>query len=1721
MNTRSSTPTAEQDLLEYLLNQARWSEEQLAEAQASWRADRLALLGSMQGKLVRLNPKGQLQFENFPADEAEILATVPLFKDPPGIRVGQRAIAWLNPDNGRHMDHFNLPVQTEPGLLISRDLTCIWDSAMESAPHLAASLRWSDMAFVDQRTQHADFLAAPAHDLLFVSLREAGEVRAYSLRDYAELASWEVRLPGNAKAINLALDKTQDALYMTDNVSGQIWIVNLSDLSHKVYKSGMGILGNLAPAATPGHLFLTVLKPSFSMIYFETQSMQATYSVEIKGASWLEQAEYALPQDPIHVFDEGGLIILMTALVQNGPPTACINVIDGAEIRTIRRYSLPDGLKPVALARPLDNPYHAWRKLDFKTWLEQQQLLKAGEVEVWLQAKAEAEAAEARARAAAEAEAEATAAAESSGPFRKLPEAKKREAFHIYQPPKVDPKLWEQVDQAAAEIDMPAGSEDAIVDLINWAFYRLTLTNLLIHADEAKRMRKLAHEIKQQLRTKKVVLAKLDDVLGQYAFETPIDRQTVLELLHQSRMEGRFFRLEELCPMCQTPLEGNSCPACAFALSLPEEQAIDPQHYSAEPVTSLFPGQMLLADPERNLLLTLNIWGQPLQEFKGESAEIKQISGAVALPNRNYLIADAADNRLGEYSPAGDCLWKARLALKKPVMCTFIQVEDELHYLVVDQGNQRILTLDASGRHHRRYPTLRTAPEDKLQQPVDVQVTPSKSWLISDPGLGCVLETGERGEILQRFGPEQGVNQPIAARRRWDGRTEILDGASHTWLLFAADAAAGDLPEARYTYWPPDMTDAAQWIDKPPPQRASRLHNGEWILSGPDYYLHLAPEFGIIRRLSLLPDPQTQQELLRVSFRSRSGKEVRQRQLAEYAETLQKMALLKEAPEDRLAALAKHVQAVRFSPGQWLLRPGEMGSALFWLIEGELEIIAPEDEHPVIFKVQPGELCGQQAVINAEMDYKPGIRALSESRALMLERGEFKKAVVSFPRLFQIVREVHQTQLRRFKNFQERKTEDLQDLLRNRMAESRIREFAIFADASPAFIEAISERLHARAYLPDQEVFGRMESGGSLFFVVEGLLGLLRKGETRPSITLEAGQILGEMALLLDQPRSATALTLDYCKFFELELNDAQALWSQYPWFKTRLEALAHERQQANDKALQDFMKAAGIDRSDLPQVFVQPEGLRESGQIYYTHSPEEDVLFGFNSLGEVLWHWGRESERSLDQPVQLHDLGDSLLVLDNGNERILEIDKASREIRRRWRGQLSQPLSACLTPEGFLLVADTGQQRLVVIDESGRELWDYAAPDRAIQDPRFVTVTPENTILFADAGLHMISEISREGKVLWSYGRAGFAGEEPEKLNQPAFALRREDGSTLIADSGNHRLIWSEPEQEPRIIQLNDLTPAFEPGQCQVDTTTGEILVYEHSGPRVIKLSWRGELIWQADYDFSISSIPASSAPEAVKDPHWVLDLEALAAEAPVPETADTDSSAAPPTEAPEDAESLLNAWEQHSGAAEADPTAQESLLLPEIDAQLDEALQAAAAEDAAKANAPPPPPSFDFLDEDLAAGEVQPDTQILPPVSPQDAWGDLAFLDESLAGEEALPDTQILPAIKPETAWEGLGFLSEKAEAPEQPPEQTAASPEANTNTEADAELFDFLDSPPEKPRSGGTQPLPPLESVLPEDDPLAFLEQPAERPRKGGTEPLPELDNLLDTDTIPQEN
>ncbi|MEZ0372008.1 MAG: cyclic nucleotide-binding domain-containing protein, partial [Candidatus Sericytochromatia bacterium] len=481
---------------------------------------------------------------------------------------------------------------------------------------------------------------------------------------------------------------------------------------------------------------------------------------------------------------------------------------------------------------------------------------------------------------------------------------------------------------------------------------------------------------------------------------------------------------------------------------------------------------------------------------------------------------------------------------------------------------------------------------------------------------------------------------------------------------------------------------------------------------------------------------------------------------------------------------------------------------------------------------------------------------------------------VGFPRLFHLIRHLDLDHQRLFKQFRERKTELAQDQLRIRINETQIQKFTFFEGAEPAFFEAFAESVHAIAYLPDQELCQRGESGDMVYLILEGNVGIQRRGESGPALNLGEGEFFGEMAVLLEQPRSATVRTLDYCKFFVIEEPALRALGVRFPWFWERLTALATERQRANDAEWHRLEAQAGLDRPDLPTLEL-PAGIRSDDELLFLPSLHHDAIIGLTQQGEVLWFWGREATRQLFHPSRIQRLEKTLLVADTGNDRILEIDIASRKTLRKWAGPLKHPRSAALTPEGLLLVADEGNQRLVVIDESGREVWQYGLPEEIMQ-PVHVEITPAGTLLFTDAGMHRVYELSLDGRVLWTHGKWRSPGSSPEQLREPSWAHRLKDGSTLIADAGNQRLVWLEPKKPPHLTPLSQLGDEFMPRHCQ-RLADGDWLVLDPAHDRAVRLNKRGELIWEVALRFPerVQIQPAAVADSrATADSPWVLDM-------------------------------------------------------------------------------------------------------------------------------------------------------------------------------------------------------------------------------------------------------
>lgn len=138
------------------------------------------------------------------------------------------------------------------------------------------------------------------------------------------------------------------------------------------------------------------------------------------------------------------------------------------------------------------------------------------------------------------------------------------------------------------------------------------------------------------------------------------------------------------------------------------------------------------------------------------------------------------------------------------------------------------------------------------------------------------------------------------------------------------------------------------------------------------------------------------------------------------------------------------------------------------------------------------------------------------------------------------------------------------------------------------------------------------------------------------------------------------------------------------------------------------------------------------------------------------------------------------------------------------------QPWQAFMLNHQRLLVVDKAAGRLVECSLFGEVLWEWdrsLSPDHMLREP--VKAVPfehegQQAILLVDQGHHRVMAINRSQEILWQFGTRALPGKE-HALNHPSDAQLTPDGTLLIADTGNARVIeiklstgvifWESPE--------------------------------------------------------------------------------------------------------------------------------------------------------------------------------------------------------------------------------------------------------------------------------------------------------------------------------------
>ncbi len=712
-------------------------------------------------------------------------------------------------DEISRLETFDFDVSEPYGLVVLSDKVYLYNNGQLDTQHvgLAKQALYGAVYKGKPASSPFDLYLSANQQWLCISDRGAGSVSLLNLETRAMQGPVQVRSPGGTSTLNIAIDEANARALITDNQTAGLYLLDFESLQIERQRLGLGILGNLVMAPEKDYLYLISVKPNAALHYVNIAKWEAEKSIKLKGG--LFKADSSAPCDLLSLSPTGEHLLIMTYLNDPKPFTPVLTVIDTRQTKTTRRYSLKDGVKPIQLAYGLLNPvFEHTRPLEtlaVKAGLVGPQAMWNLKRELALQMGEELieDLAEMPGQDANESDTvEELDAAEEPAAVLEIVELRPEET----EPGTIDTRNLLENDPESETLNLTPKKSSPIS--LNKEMTVLIVA-LLINTLESQCGESLADrtelklalqapadEARQQLESFDSTIVQVEKIYQQYDLKTVILREAVLKAWEARRSSEGEVAPPARCPNCEARLESWDCESCGYELDSPERRRKNMTN-SATATSNLPHGHFALPDPQGLRLLQLNPFKYISWNLEPDKVPAQYPIDLIWLPNENLLVTDKDGHAVVEVSLRGEQFWRfdtqksAAHRLNEPVKATFYIPENsgERHYLIVDQGNHRVLEVNNRSEIIKSFGIQAESGAEPhlLDLPQDVQFTHQQTYLIADTGNDRVIEYQQTGEIARIFGPELGLKSPTNMQRLLNQHTLIVDAGNYRLLELDAE----------------------------------------------------------------------------------------------------------------------------------------------------------------------------------------------------------------------------------------------------------------------------------------------------------------------------------------------------------------------------------------------------------------------------------------------------------------------------------------------------------------------------------------------------------------------------------------------------------------------------------------------------------------------------------------------------------------------------------------------------------------------------------------------------------------------------------------------------------------------------------------------------------------------------------------------------------------------
>lgn len=149
---------------------------------------------------------------------------------------------------------------------------------------------------------------------------------------------------------------------------------------------------------------------------------------------------------------------------------------------------------------------------------------------------------------------------------------------------------------------------------------------------------------------------------------------------------------------------------------------------------------------------------------------------------------------------------------------------------------------------------------------------------------------------------------------------------------------------------------------------------------------------------------------------------------------------------------------------------------------------------------------------------------------------------------------------------------------------AELQQFSLFRSTPAADLQALADMLQVRGYGPGELVFQRGDPGDAMYLIRTGQVRIFIHDEQENDVTFRfygAGQVIGEFALIDDQPRSASADAYDLAQLLILNKQNYHQLLRDHPMIGIEMMRSLAERIRYTTRYLEKLKTAVQLLQQD------------------------------------------------------------------------------------------------------------------------------------------------------------------------------------------------------------------------------------------------------------------------------------------------------------------------------------------------------------------------------------------------------------------------------------------------------------------------------------------------------------------------------------------------------------